>query len=391
MDSLANVFDDRERDRRHFPRGRELGAIAAFWAVFAALSTTNWLFPPSGQGPPITFRVISTGAVESLLWAVVTPPIFWLTSRYSVEGAHRARRVFGYLLLGVLVALSLVLVVEWVRRSFGPPPPGRGGMPPRDRSVWDFARVRLLNQYLVFLGVLSAGVARDYFRRYERRLEESARLRAQLADARVTALRNQLNPHFLFNTLNAVATLVDRDPRGVRRMIARLSDLLRATLEPSTDPEAPLSQEIALAEKYLEILEIRFQGRLQTSLDAPADIRSALVPPLILQPLIENAMKHAVSRTSGPSRIDVRIARTDEQLILAVEDTGPGSAATSQPDADTSGAGIGLSNTRARLEQLYGDAQDLSFAKNAAGGAIVTIRIPYHTVADLRATPAAAD
>lgn len=390
MDQRPAVFVDLDRHTRDFPGGRELVAIAGFWTVFALLSTTNWLFPPSGQGPPVTARVIGLVAIEPLLWAIVTPPVFWLTSRYSVERANRVRRVLGYLVLGLLVALALVLAVEWVRSYFGPPPPARANMPSRDRSVWDFARVRLLNQYMVFVGVLSVGIARDYFRRYQRRLEESARLRAQLAEARLTALQNQLNPHFLFNTLNAVATLVDRDPRGVRRMIARLSDLLRATLEPSAEQEAPLAREVALTEKYLEILEIRFQGRLQTSLDVPPDVRHALVPPLVLQPLIENAMKHAVSRTAEPSRIDVRVVRAGEQLVLTVEDTGPGSAA-SRADEDISGTGIGLANTRARLAQLYGDDQSLTLDENAVGGTIVTIRLPFHTSADLRATPAAAD
>jgi two-component system, LytTR family, sensor kinase len=390
MSQTPIVLDELDRNSRDFPSGRELVAIAGFWTVFALLSTTNWLFPPSGQGPPVTARVIAAVAIEPLLWAIVTPPVFWLTSRYSVEGANRLRRTLGYLVLGLLVALALVLAVEWVRRYFTPPPPARANMPSRDRSVWDFARVRLLNQYMVFGGVLSVGVARDYFRRYQRRLEESARLRAQLAEARLTALQNQLNPHFLFNTLNAVATLVDRDPRGVRRMIARLSDLLRATLEPSAEQEAPLAREMALTEKYLEILEIRFQGRLQTSLEVPPDVRDALVPPLVLQPLIENAMKHAVSRTSEPSRIQVRVTRAGEQLVLTVEDTGPGSAA-SRADEDTSGTGIGLANTRARLAQLYGNEQSLTLDDGAAGGTIVTIRLPFHTSADLRATPAAAD
>jgi two-component system LytT family sensor kinase len=390
MGNSGFALDEPNHDARDFPRGRELAAIAGFWTVFAVLSTSNWFFPPSGEGPPITLRVIGVVAIEPLLWALVTPPVFWLTSRYSVEGPHRARRIFGYLLLGVLIALSLVLVVEWVRSSFAPSPPSRGRMPPRNRSVWDFARVRLLNQYMVFVGVLSAGVARDYFRRYQRRFQETARLRTQLAEARLTALQSQLNPHFLFNTLNAVAALVDRDPRGVRRMIARLSDLLRATLEPSSEPETLLSREIALTEQYLEILEIRFQGRLQTSLDAPPDIGAALVPPLILQPLIENAMKHAVSRTSEPSRIDVRVARSGPALILSVEDTGAGSSAADATE-DLSGTGIGLANTRARLEQLYDGEQSLTFTKNEVGGTIVTIRLPYHTGADLRATPAAAD
>ena len=176
-DLSAKALEERDRDPRHMPRGRELAAIAGFWIVFTALSTTNWLFPPSGQGPPVTLRVIELTAIEPLLWALVTVPVFWLTSRYSIEGSHRARRVIAYLLLGAGVAMALVLIVEWVRSSAGPPP-GRSGFPGRNRSVWDFARVRLLNQYMVFVGILAAGVARDYFRRYQRRLEESAALRA---------------------------------------------------------------------------------------------------------------------------------------------------------------------------------------------------------------------
>ncbi len=387
MQHTAVVFDERDRNLGNFPRGRELAAIAGFWIVFAALSTTNWLFPPSGQGPPVTARFLGVAVIEPFLWALVTLPVFWLTSRYSIEGAHRARRAAVYLMLGAVVAVSLVLVVELVRTAFAPPPPVRAGFPPRERSVWNFARLRLLNQYMVFVGILAAGVARDYFRRYRRRLEEAAILRTQLAEARLAALQTQLNPHFLFNTLNAVATLVDRDPRGVRRMIARLSDLLRATLEPSNDAELPLAREIELTEKYLEILQIRFQGRLETSIDAPPELRGALVPPLLLQPLIENAMKHAVNRTSERSRIDVRISRSGDALVLAVEDTGPGHPASSTTEP---GTGIGLANTRARLEELYDGGQSLLLSATPRGGTVVTIRLPYHTVNDLRATPAAA-
>jgi sensor histidine kinase YesM len=149
-----------------------------------------------------------------------------------------------------------------------------------------------------------------------------------------------------------------------------------------------LSREIELTEKYLEILQIRFQGRLETSIDVPSELRGALVPPLILQPLIENAMKHAVSRTSEPSRIDVRIVRSSDALVLAVEDTGPGSEATSLPS--DAGTGIGLANTRARLEELYDGEQSLSLASTVRGGTVVTIRLPYHTAGDLRAMPATA-
>lgn len=376
-----------ERDReRYFPRGRELAGILAFWAVFAALSVTNWIFPPAGQGPDVTPLALGIGVFEWVLWAAATPPIFWLTSRYSVEHAERVKRIVLYLAIGVAVAFTIDIIVEAMRTDLLPPPPPRGRFGPRERSVWAFARGRFLNHYIIFLGVLAAGVARDYFRRYQRRLQESAQLRAQLAEARLTALQSQLNPHFLFNTLNAVATLVDRDPRGVRRMIVRLSELLRATLEPSNDPEVPVSRELMLTERYFEILEIRFQGRLTTSIDAPREVRDALVPPLVLQPLIENAMTHAVSKTSNPSRIDVKIARDGYDLVLSVADTGPADS-----KQVTVGTGIGLANTRARLEQLYGDESVLTLQPNAIGGHTAVIRLPYHTVSDVRAAPAAAD
>lgn len=376
------IFEERVR---HFPRGRELAAIVAFWALFAALNVTNFVVAPTGFGPPINTRTLTLALCEWLLWAIATPPIFWLTSKYSVEHAERAKRIVMYLCIGILVALSVDVVVEALRTNLMPLP-SRGGGPPRHRSIWVFARGRFLNQYMLFLGVVAAGVARDYFMRYQHRVEEEARLRTQLADARLTALQSQLNPHFLFNTLNAVAALVDRDPPGVRRMIARLSDLLRAMLEPSSDPEVPISRELMLTERYLEILEVRFQGRLTATVDVKPDVRDALVPQLLLQPLIENAMKHAVSKTSNPSRIDVAIARDGYDLVLSVADTGPGAVL-----ADTPGTGIGLSNTRARLEELYGDEYSFSFERNAAGGHTVTIRLPFHTKTDLHALPAAAD
>jgi two-component system LytT family sensor kinase len=393
--SATLLTDDHER---HFPPGRELAAIVGFWAVFGALSMTNSLFPPFGEPQPLTLRIFLIGAFESLLWAIATPPIFWMTSKFGAADMTRARRALLYLAVGIVFALSIDLAIEAVRTYFLPPPPFRNGFPPRDRSVWAFARGRFLNEYTIFLAVLAAGVARDYFFRYQRRLKEETSLRAQLAEARFTVLQNQLNPHFLFNTLNAVAALVDRDPRGVRRIISRLSELLRATLEPSTDPELPLSKEIVLTQRYLEILEIRFQGRLTTVVDAPPELNSALVPRLILQPLVENAMKHAVGLTSEPSSIVVKVRRDGYDLVLTVEDTGAGAAASRVTGEQMISTGIGLTNTRARLDELYGDEHQFNLAVNDVGGTTVTIRLPYHEAvksstppAQQRATAAAAD
>ncbi len=385
MDHLALTYDERDRDAAHFPRGRELAAIIAFWTVFAALTIANWVFPASGQGPLITVRAVSIGVVESLLWLLVTPPIFWLTSRYIAERGDRRQAIVLYLLVGALIALAADLAVSILGTQVLPPPPRSNGMP-RDRPFWAFVRVRFLNDYIVVLAIFAAGVARDYIARYHRRLEEASHLRAQLAEARLHMLQSQLNPHFLFNTLNAVSALVDRDPRGVRRMIARLSELLRATLEPSHDPEVTVAREVALLARYLEILQIRFQGRLETRVDAPAALHEALVPPLILQPLVENAMKHAVAHATEGSRVNVRIERQGESLVLSVEDTGCGAADAARPPEP--GTGIGLRNVRARLEQIYAEAHSLTLEPNDVGGMTATIRLPYHTSADLRAVPA---
>ncbi len=242
---------------------------------------------------------------------------------------------------------------------------------------------------MVAVALLGAGIARAYVARYQRRREESAQLRAQLAEARLSMLRSQLNPHFLYNTLNAVSALVDIDPRGVRRMIARLSELLRMTLEPSERAEVSVKEEIAFIERYLEILQIRFQGRLTTSVDIEPGVSDALVPPMILQPLVENAMKHAVSKSAAPSRIAVVITRRGEHLVLIVRDTGaPNGSANGEHADEQETTGVGLRNTRARLQELYGDhfTFDLVLTQNGATEAI--IRVPYHTTADLRAIPA---
>jgi len=380
----------RPEDQQHFPRGRQLLAIVGFWAVFAALNVTNSLFPPFGDPQPLTTRLLAIGLFDAFLWALATAPIFWMTSKFGAEDTTRARRAVLYLLVGVIVALSIDLAIEALRTYVLPPPPFRGNFrPSRDRSVWAFARGRFLNEYMIFLAVLAAGIARDYFRRYQRRLEEAAGLRTQLAEARFTVLQNQLNPHFLFNTLNAVAALVDRDPRGVRRIISRLSELLRATLEPSTTPEVPLSSELQLTRRYLEILEIRFQGRLTTVVDSPPELSSALVPRLILQPLIENAMKHAVGLTSEQSSIVVRVRRDGYDLVLTVEDSGAGPASARVTGEHAASTGIGLRNTRARLDELYDDEHQFTLEANSIGGTTVTIRLPYHAAADNQATPSA--
>ena len=369
--------DDADLELHDFPRGRELAGIAVFWLLFGSLGVANLFNPPFGEGPSFAIRFVAVGMFASVLWMFATPPVFWMTSRFSVERERRAAIVVFYLLVAFVLAFTVDALGGFVRREFVPPPPGR---PPRERPFWGLTRARLLNDYTTALAIIAAGVARDYFARYQRRLEESTRLRAQLVEARLSALQSQLNPHFLFNTLNAISALVDRDPTGVRRMIARLGELLRATLEPSSDPEIPLSRELEMLDRYLEILRIRFQGRLETSVTATPAIGEALVPPMILQPLVENSMKHAVSRTTGESRVEISAERDAEALVLTVKDTGADGTADVEP---VQSFGIGLKNVRSRLDEIYANQYSLDTRRNEAGGFTATIRIPYHTTSDL--------
>jgi LytS/YehU family sensor histidine kinase len=246
-----------------------------------------------------------------------------------------------------------------------------------------------LSDLVTYTGILAAGFAWDYFRRYRARREEAVRLQAhaaslqaQLAEARLAVLRNQLNPHFLFNTLNAVSALVARDPKGVRRMIARLSELLRYSLS-EQEQEIMVDEELRMLGQYLQILEIRYQGRLQTSIHADADVGDALVPSLILQPLAENAMTHGVGKAGGHGRIDVRVTRAADRVVLTVTDTGPGEGVVDANEIAPGGAGsgMGLRNTRARLAVLYAEDQSMELRPTGDGGMTAEIAIPLRRAA----------
>lgn len=347
-------------------RAQDVAAVVSFWALLALISAVGRELDPRipGISAPVRSAVVTATYVEYALWAVITLPVWWLASRYSIEGGRRWGRLALFLALGLIMAVSMnALLVEVreqlltplgrVRRS---PPPPLGGL-------------GVLDDLIVYCAVLASGVARDYILRYRARLEETVRLQALLTQARLEALRTQLNPHFLFNTLNAVSALVERDPKGTRRMIARLSDLLRYTLEESTEPEVPLDEELEMLGEYTELMQIRFQGRLGVTFEIEDAARRGLVPSLILQPILENAFKHGVSGMVEQGRISVRAWRRDNDLVVVIADNGPGPG---------DGEGIGLSNTSARLEAMYGERAQVRLARGSTGGTEATIVLPYH-------------
>ncbi|HEY0527974.1 MAG TPA: sensor histidine kinase [Gemmatimonadaceae bacterium] len=385
----------------------ELLGVFAFWTLLAILTAANRLgdqreiaFNPVPRSVPIALAF-----QQMYLWALLTPLVFWLAQRFSVDRSTAPRRILLLLLFGILIAAFVDQINFFLVHMFDARPQlreiGEGRLAGRmergregggrEGAPLNFLRgPMILNHFVLYTGVLAAGIARDYFLRFRAReretlrlQSETAQLQSQLVQARLAALNAQLNPHFLFNTLHAVSSLVERDPRGVRRMIARLSELLRYTLNGRAENEVPLEQEISFLERYLEIMRIRFQGSLEVDVRIAESAAGALVPSLILQPLVENAVKHGVDKVSGTGRIEIDARRDDARLILSVCDNGPGLASAEQPDQDSEG-GVGLENIRQRLEQLYGSAQSLTLAEKPGGGTVARITMPFRTASELR-------
>ena len=309
--------------------------------------------------------------VESSAWAAFTPVVFWLAGRWGTETTPRRLKVPAFVLIGIAAAVVLGLGGRELRTALVPPPPDapfRHGGPP----LW-FA---FLNALIIYLGVLAAGLARAYSLRYRARREQAAELQAQLAEARLEALRRQLDPHFLFNTLNAVSSLVERDPRGVRRMIARLSELLRHSLEAQRragDPADGRSSSCSGATSTScrsasrdgsSVRAVRRRGRLE----------NALVPTMVLQPLVENAIKHGVEKLDVGGRI---VARGRARGRHARAPRARQRARRVPPPVRRRagmGAASGSATRVARLEQLYGDRQ--RFTLRPRRGRRTAMRLP---------------
>jgi two-component system LytT family sensor kinase len=361
-----------------WPSRLEWGLIAAFWAIVVLLSVGQTVLGDA-TGEIHWGRVVGE-LLEYSLWALLTPFVFLFAEALPVvepsdtEQTTVTRNVGLHAAAAFAVAIVVDLSEDAITAGFG------------ERSVVPLqalGRFWFTDELVVYLVILMAGFARSYYFQQKARQAEAERLEeraealeAQLTEARLEALRMQLNPHFLFNTLHAVSTLVDRDPNGVRRMIARLSELLRHVLDEEAPQEVPLAQELEFLDDYFEIQSIRFQGRLDTEVNVPSSLHDAQVPNLLLQPVVENAIKHGASQVRGVGRIEIRGRREGDDLVLTVTDNGPG-----LPEAHEDG--LGLRNVRARLRELYGDDYTLRLDSADGGGTRAVVKLPYHTSVSL--------
>jgi signal transduction histidine kinase len=304
-----------------------------------------------------------------LFWGVVTPIIIALGRRFPINRERWRKSVAIHFTACLVLGVVHFIGYAAFYKTFFPWPANEPGGPPWSTLLLMMLSSRWQFEFMAYGGILGCSLAITYARESEARALAAAELEAQLAQAQLASLRMQLNPHFLFNTLQSVSVLVEEDPRRARRMLVLLGDLLRSVLEGPGRQEVPLAQELDLLERYLEIEQTRFSDRLNVRIEVDPPARTLLVPSLLLQPLVENAVRYAIAPKATPGTIVVRAATADHRLTLTVSDDGPG-----LPRGFVER--VGLATTRARLEKLYGAAQSFTLEPGFAGGTIATIVLP---------------
>lgn len=348
---------------------------AAAFAVATALGVVDAL-PLDAPGPALEPGAVALALARSLLpwygWAALAPLVVMLAERVPLASRPLWRSTAVHLAAGIgLSALKLVLLAPLTAVLYGW---GAAGAGLAGGVRWLLAH-RLLTNVVMYAFAATVATAALARRDARQRALAASRLEAELARAELQLLRAQLEPHFLFNALNAVAAYVRVDPPLAERMLARVSELLRLVLRLSAADEVSLADELALAERYAEVHRMRFGGGLAFRVDAPAEVQAARVPGVVLQPLLENAFRH----TSAGGEVSVRARRDGGRLVLAVADTGDG---VGTPDTG-SGSAVGLANTRARLARLYGDDARLTLRREEAA-TVAEIVIPWRVEGDGR-------
>ena len=351
---------------RSLPR---LGGILAFWTLVGLAFASQFYLSSTLLGRSVTWgQAISYSLGDWYVWAVLAVPILMVARRFPPE-AGAPWRAAGIHLVAALI-VSLVYVV--LRALVGQVHSLLIDEPVTFLEIFRPLLVKTFPFNLLIYGVIiSVSHAIDYYRKYHERTVHTLELEKHLAEARLQALLRQLKPHFLFNTLNGIASLMHSDVDAADRMLVRLGELLRLTMSHPGQPLTPLREEIAFIEKYLEIERIRFRDRLAVDYAIEAAVLEAEVPSLILQPLVENAIRHGIEPHARPGKLALTARRTPGFVELTVRDNGNG-----QPAAGFTREGIGLGNTRARLRELYGDRHRFELANHPDGGLIVRVLLP---------------
>lgn len=347
------------------------------WRYLALWSTVIVLFAlqryahdsllagPWSPGVYLRWSVIQWGA-----WAALAPLVFRLAERFPLAMPLRWSAVGAHLALSVAVTLIAIVGGAAVSTMFEP-----SGL---DEQLRQFAAQHVAIGVLTYWALIAIRQALHYQAEKARRDIEANRLAAELAQSRLQVLKTQLQPHFLFNTLHAIVALLDEDTLGAEDMLLRLSQLLRAFLEDYDGQEITLRRELDLLDLYLGIQRTRFKDRLTTQVYVAPDTLDAAVPSLILQPIVENAIRHGIGQRVGSDRIEVEARREGDILCIDVRNRN----STLESESEPAGHGIGLSNTRLRLKELYGDDAQIRLDITWPEGVACRIRLPFRQMVE---------
>ncbi len=348
-------------------------AIWAVWTLFALFFASQFALQAQFSRNPVPFwQALIWQLVSGYIWFALTPLILYLARRFPFELGRWKFSLPVHIAAGLLIGLAQLAVDAFLLIRLGYPP---GFEFP---NFWEaykfFVSFNLHLSQLIYWGVVGIWSAYNYYQKYRERELQTSKLEARLAQSRLQVLKMQIHPHFLFNTLNAISELIHRDADAADRMLTDLSDLLRMSFENLEVQEVALKQELEFLNKYIEIEQMRFHDRLKVEMDISPETLDASVPNMILQPLVENAIKHGISPRAEGGRIEIETVRNNGHLEIRVEDNGLGIPFR---DANVVSEGVGLSNTRRRLKHLYGERHKFEIAAAERSGVRVDLEIPF--------------
>lgn len=345
------------------------------WTLYAIFdSAGSYAYIASAGSKPVLWDVVIWNFSYAYTWVLATPLIYELALRFNFNRDSWRRSLAIHVVAGLLITF----VVSGIFIAWNTLIGLADSATPLKLRLLDLG-LENLPRCFATMGVAQAIV---HYARWRERQTESERLEARLAQAQLEILRSQFEPHFLFNTLNSIATLTRRDPVAAERMTLQLAALLRASLDCAGTQEVPLQQELEFLENYLDIQKTRFADRLTVQLSVDPTLLSAPVPSMILQPLVENAIRHGIAESASPGLIDISVLRESGWLRVEIADNGPGL----RGDYARMQAGFGLRNIRARLRELYGERHQFQIVSHPLRGCTVTLTIPL-----ARAAASAAD
>jgi signal transduction histidine kinase len=353
--------------------------FSAGWILLAFLFSglRYFLIVQEGHSRPLNWRNVFNAQAIIYGWAILSPLIVFFAKRFRFEQRNWWRVLPAHLVAAVVFLLLHAAIYISLTKAVNPTP-----VTEHSGFLVETSRLLIRNWITdlpMYCFLLSSIYVVDFYRRFQAEQLKSSELKAALANSQLNALKMQIHPHFLFNTLNSISALMHEDVKAADKMVARLGDFLRMTLENSGNHAVSLKQEMDFVGRYLEIESVRFQDRLVVKMNIDPETIAARVPNLILQPIVENAIKHGISRQTDVGSLIISSERHGDRLQIRVEDSGPGLQPSNENGKGSKTGGIGLANTRARLAHLYAENYRFEIKNAVPHGVIVTVELPFET------------